>query len=88
MKNKEASEVLKALAHPTRLEIVAGLMKNECSVAEIQKKLGIPQSTISQHLRVLRSNGIIEARQDGSRRCYSVVDSRAREVVAVMRGEA
>jgi DNA-binding transcriptional ArsR family regulator len=84
MKNRkyeEAAEILKALAHPTRLKMVTGLMKDECSVAEIQKALRLPQSTISQHLRVLRERGIIRARKDGTRRCYSVIDGRAKSIV-------
>ena len=85
MNSEKAGEMLKALGHPTRLEIVAGLMKDECSVGEIQKKLGVPQSTISQHLRVLRNSGIITARKEGAKRCYKVVDSRARKIARIMR---
>jgi DNA-binding transcriptional ArsR family regulator len=77
---EEAAETLKALAHPARLEIVAGLLKDECNVAQIQKVLGLPQSTISQHLRVLRERKIIRARREGTKRCYTVVDKRARSI--------
>jgi len=84
MNSEEASEILKALAHPTRLAITTGLLENECNVTEIQRKLGLPQSTISQHLRVLRNSGIIRARREGTRRCYKVIDSRAREIVQIM----
>ena len=84
MNNEDASEMLKALAHPTRLQIISGLLKNECNVAQIQKNLGIPQSTISQHLRVLRNYGIIRARQEGAKRCYKVVDNRARKIMRVI----
>ena len=68
--------VLKALGHPARLRMVSGLYKNECNVAQIQKKLRLPQSTISQHLRILRDHGIIQPRQEGTKRCYRVVDNR------------
>jgi DNA-binding transcriptional ArsR family regulator len=84
MNSEHASEILKALAHPARLEIVAGLLKNECNVTEIQKRLHLPQSTVSQHLRVLRNSGIIKARQEGTMRCYKVIDSRAKEIVEIM----
>jgi len=86
MNNKNLSEILKALAHPTRLQIITGLMKNECNVGQIQKKLGVPQSTISQHLRVLRSSGIVKARQEGAKRCYKVVDNRARKIIQIVTG--
>lgn len=85
MNSEQASEILKALGHPTRLEIVSGLMKNPCSVGQIQRKLHVPQSTISQHLRVLRKNGIIAARKQGARRCYRVIDDRARKITRLMR---
>ena len=84
MKYEKASEMLKAVAHPTRLAIIDGLLKNECNVAQIQKKLGLPQSTISQHLRVLRNYGIIRAKQQGAKRCYKVVDNRARKIMLII----
>jgi len=86
MNNKDASEMLKALAHSTRLAIVDGLLKNECNVTQIQKKLGLPQSTISQHLRLLRNYRIIKARQEGAKRCYRVVDNRARKIMQIVTG--
>lgn len=72
--------VLKALAHPDRLAIVCGLMKNECNVGEIQDRLSLPQSTVSQHLRVLRDMGVIKGRKEGNRRCYRVVNDFARGI--------
>lgn len=85
-KLEESSEILKALAHPARLQMLAGLLENECNVAEIQEALDLPQSTISQHLRVLKDRGIIKARQEGTRRCYRVVDNRVRRIIRVLGG--
>jgi len=87
MNNEDASEMLKALAHATRLAIIDGLLKNECNVTQIQKNLGLPQSTISQHLRLLRNIGIISARQEGAKRCYKVVDNRARKIMQIITGK-
>ncbi len=84
---EEFSEMLKALAHPVRLKILAGLLENECNVAEIQRTLALPQSTISQHLRMLKDRGIIQARQEGRKRCYRVVDNRVRDIMRMLRGE-
>ncbi len=78
------SDLLKALAHPARLKIVSGLIKDECNVGEIQKKLELPQSTISQHLRILKNAGIIRGRRDGTRTCYRVIDARARKIVGLI----
>lgn len=84
---EEVSETLKALAHPARLRIVAGLLRNECNVAEIQKALGLPQSTISQHLRVLKSANIIKGRKEGTKTCYRVIDALVRVFVETMTRE-
>ncbi|MFO7889072.1 MAG: metalloregulator ArsR/SmtB family transcription factor [bacterium] len=80
-KYKNICEVLKALAHPARLEIVHGLKKDECNVSEIQKKLGLPQSTISQHLKILKNAGIIVGRREGIRVCYKVVNQYAKKII-------
>lgn len=79
--------ILKALAHPTRLEIIAGLLEDECNVTKIQRDLGLPQSTISQHLRVLKSVGIVKGRREGTRICYSVVDEQVREIMRIIEEE-
>lgn len=81
----KVSETLKALAHPARLKIVVGLIKDECNVAQIQKILRLPQSTISQHLRTLKNAGIIKGRREGTRTCYRVIDARVRKIVEVIR---
>ncbi|MBN3038140.1 MAG: helix-turn-helix transcriptional regulator [Candidatus Omnitrophica bacterium] len=65
--------------------MVAGLLKDECNVAQIQKVLGLPQSTISQHLRVLKNADIIEGRREANKTCYRVIDARVREIVNVIR---
>jgi DNA-binding transcriptional ArsR family regulator len=77
--------MLKALAHPARLKIVTGLLKNECNVAQIQRALGLPQSTISQHLRILKNAGIIKGRREGTKTCYRVIDVRVRKIVEIVR---
>jgi len=82
---EEISEMLKALAHPARLKIVVGLLKDECNVAEIQRVLELPQSTISQHLRVLKNARIIKGRKEGTKTCYRVIDARVRKIVAIIK---
>ena len=72
--NNNYSEIFKALSHPHRLEIVKGLYQNECSVTECQKRMHLPQSTISQHLRVLKNAGIIIDNRKGTSVCYKVIN--------------
>lgn len=68
------SEILKAIAHPVRLCIVKGLMGNQCNVTKIQECLGLPQSTVSQHLAKLKAARIIEGERKGLEVCYRVVN--------------
>ena len=84
---EEISEMFKALAHPARLKMVIGLLKDECNVAQIQRVLRLPQSTISQHLRVLKNAGVIKSRKEGTKTCYRVVDKRVRKIVKIFKGK-
>lgn len=80
-KYEEKSEKLKALAHPHRLCIVKGLMDKKCNVTNIQECLGLPQSTVSQHVGKLKAAGIIRGERYGLEICYSVVDEEVIEIV-------
>ena len=82
---EKVSETLKALSHPARLKMVAGLLKDECNVAQIQKVLGLPQSTISQHLRILKNADIIKGRKEGTKICYRVIDVQVRKIVEIIK---
>ena len=85
-KYEETSEILKALAHPARLQIVIGLIKNECNVTEIQTRLGLPQSTISQHLRILKNSKIIIGRRETTKVCYKVTNKYVIEIINIING--
>lgn len=60
-----ATHLLKALADPTRLGIVALLSRGELCVCHIQDALSLPQSNVSRHLRILRLAGIVVDRRKG-----------------------
>lgn len=81
---EEKADLLKALAHPTRLCIVHGLMEDECNVNKIKGCLEMPQSTISQQLGILRNKGVIAGRRRGTEICYSVINKQAREIVSLL----
>ncbi|MDD5282078.1 MAG: metalloregulator ArsR/SmtB family transcription factor [Candidatus Omnitrophica bacterium] len=81
----EESDFLKALGHPVRLKIVKGLLtKNECNVQMMVKALGLPQSTISQHLGILKSRGILGIRKEGTKSCYRILDKRVRFLLGAL----
>lgn len=78
----KSAETLKALAHPTRLQIVIELLKGTKCVTDIQEILPASQANISQHLTVLRHAGLVDFARDGAQRCYFV--SRPELVSAIL----
>lgn len=54
------AEIVKALAHPTRLFIVDELSRGERCVCELREEIGADMSTVSKHLSVLKNAGIVE----------------------------
>lgn len=79
------AEIFKALGHPVRLKMALGLCKDECNVSKIVNELGLPQSTVSQQLSILRNRGIIEPRREGVRTCYKVVDPVVESILEILR---
>ena len=59
------ARIMKALAHPTRLFIVDELAKGERCVCELTEMIGADTSTVSKHLTVLRSAGIVQDQKRG-----------------------
>ncbi|MFA5183603.1 MAG: metalloregulator ArsR/SmtB family transcription factor [Syntrophales bacterium] len=80
---EKQAELLKAVGHPARLAIVKGLAVNECNVNKMVAGLDLPQSTVSQHLNVLKAAGIIEGERRGVKVCYRVVDPFIRKVLQI-----
>jgi ArsR family transcriptional regulator len=80
----EISAIIKALSHPARLEIIDRLEKNGCNVSKIQKNIGLPQSTISQHLKILRNAGIIKSRREGTKVCYEIEIKEVRSIIRML----
>ena len=71
----QVSRNLKALSHPDRLKIVSLLINAEYTVQSLSKKIGLPQSTVSQHLSILRGSGLVDYRKDGPFSHYSLSNS-------------
>lgn len=78
------SDLLKALAHPVRLRMVEGLMANECNVDKIVNALSLPQSTVSQHLGILKNRGILKFRKIGVKTCYYLADKRIPKLLKIL----
>ena len=58
------------IAEPNRRTILSMLAASECSVGELERRLRMPQTSVSKHLRVLRDAGLVEARVDAQKRVY------------------
>ncbi len=68
--NKIAS-LMKALAHPARIAIIEHLLKvDSCICGDIVNELSLAQPTVSQHLKELKSSGIIKGEIEGASICY------------------
>jgi DNA-binding transcriptional ArsR family regulator len=70
------------IAEPNRRAILSLLVSSQQSVGEIERQLGMPQPTVSKHLRVLRETGFVEATVDAQRRLYRLKPQRFQEVDA------
>ena len=81
---RKDSELLKAMGHPVRLEILGRLKRNECCVNKLTDLLGVPQSTVSQHLGRLRTAGILEPRKEGVRTCYRIIEPRVKRMLRIL----
>jgi DNA-binding transcriptional ArsR family regulator len=79
-----ATDLLKSLAHPTRLLILCRLMEAECSAGELVGFLGIRDSTTSQHLALLRKDGLVHARRKGQTIHYAIASTAARAVLETL----
>jgi ArsR family transcriptional regulator len=84
---EEPARLLKALAHPTRLCIVAGLLNDTCNVNKMKDCLALPQSTVSQQLAILRAQGIVDGVRNGTEVYYKVTNEKVKELVKVLLGD-
>ncbi|RXZ04760.1 MULTISPECIES: ArsR/SmtB family transcription factor [Bacteria] len=78
-------DMLKALAHPIRLEMVDVLLsKGGCNVSQLVEEINIPQSTVSQHLTKLRTTGIVRFDKLGQESYYRVENAKAKAIVKIL----
>jgi DNA-binding transcriptional ArsR family regulator len=77
----EAESFLKMLANKNRLMILCSLIDKECSVSELNLKIPLGQSALSQHLASLRKNKLVTTRRDAQTIYYTVSDNRVKEII-------
>lgn len=76
-----AAEVFTLLSDATRIRIILALRDGELAVGELAERVGKSPTVVSQHLAKLRWGKVVEARQEGTRVFYSLIDEHARELV-------
>jgi ArsR family transcriptional regulator, virulence genes transcriptional regulator len=80
----QAASLLRALASERRLMILCQLVDGERSVGEIQPLVGLSQSALSQHLKVLREEGVVATRREAQTVWYRIADPAAVKVVSTL----
>ena len=80
----EAAKLLRALANERRLMILCQLSDGERSVGQLTPRVGLSQSALSQHLAVLREEGVVATRREGQTIWYRIADPAALKVVATL----
>ena len=83
--NEELALFAKALGHPTRVRILRMLAKKEARMCSlIVDELPLAQSSVSEHLRILKAAGLIRGREDGPRVAYCIEPAALRRMKALL----
>jgi len=75
------ARMFRALAHPARVRLVHRLLDGGCCVSEAEKCLKLSQPNVSQHLKKLKTAGLIAGERRGAKICYRLIDARAERVL-------
>jgi DNA-binding transcriptional ArsR family regulator len=81
---QDAAELLKALANPHRLQILCTLAEGELSVSALNMRIPLSQSALSQHLAVLRRDGLVATRRASQTIYYRVMPGPALDLIQVL----
>ena len=81
---KEAARFMKALANDSRLLILCYLDGRELSVSELNRCVDLSQSALSQHLAVLRKDGLVKTRRESQTIYYSLKGNKAQRIISTL----
>jgi DNA-binding transcriptional ArsR family regulator len=82
--SKSAAAMLRALAHPCRLQVLCALAEKEYCVTDLMKRTHMSQSALSQHLARLRQADIVATRRDAQTIYYRVAKTEALDIINVL----
>lgn len=80
------AQILKALAHPTRLHILDLIREERPCVKMLEEELGLAQPNISQHLSLLRNIGVVAAEREGNQVCYRINNDTVLRILDAIEG--
>lgn len=80
----DAERLLRALANRHRLMLLCALVDGELSVGALNERVNLSQSALSQHLAVLREDGLVQTRREAQTIYYSVPDGPALQIVSIL----
>lgn len=84
---ENATETLRAIAHPQRLLIIEMLhAEKSLTVTEIHERLGIEQAVASHHLRILKDRGVVQVRRDGKNSNYALTSAAFFQIITTLEG--
>ena len=81
---EKATACLKALAHPTRLQVLCALSEGEKNVQQLEQLLGTTQANMSQHLKLMKDKEILIARKEANQVFYAVKDERTFQLLELL----
>ncbi len=81
----KAAELLKVLSHPIRLKIICQLGLEEKTVQQLIDSVGSTQSNVSQHLAIMRNNGVLQYRKNATQVLYSVAERASIDLVQLLK---
>ena len=82
----DAARMLKVLANENRLLLLCQLVEGECSVGELNARIDLSQSALSQHLAVLREDGLVTTRREAQTIYYALAEGPAQMILKTLHG--
>ena len=82
---KDVAALLKTMSHPIRLKILCLLQEKEMALGDIREEVKTTNANVSQHLSILRNQGIVSSRKDANFIYNKIEDKRVLDLIARMR---
>lgn len=82
---ERAARVIRVLGHPLRLRLLERLEAGEVNVTDLVRSSGATQALVSQHLSILRAEGVVGTRRDGGRIFYRITEPKVHRILDCIR---